>query len=342
MAYDSSRPSRPATDTLLNQAEDFALDFKKEVRGLHAEDLVAFANTAAGGVILVGVTEERGRDGRQAPRVVGCRIGDNEKLQIVNKAQECIPPVHIEVLEEYNGETAFFRVDILAGPGRPHCTSAGVYKVRADGRNRVLRPDEIAAILLERESESFRSRFADATQSLARSLQQVVGDIQGIEANLEAQLQRISRSAEHASSEASDAAWTLRSLEDSVTSLQRSAELQRRSLAQVHERLAHLLEAHAVADPVAEREQQALKAELLEYLRDHPDEASQVTAGLAITITSPHAAKLTRDQVTKAFNEALHDFAASLSKPKGTKARSKKGARTGQKLSRHGKKPPNA
>lgn len=340
MSHNDSRPSRPTTDTLLNRAEDFALDFKRDVRGLHAEDLVAFANTPAGGVILVGVTEEPGPNGRQTACVIGCRTGDNEKLQIVNKAQECIPPVHIEVVEEHFGQTAFLRVDIPASAGRPHCTSAGVYKVRADGRNRVLRPDEIAAILLERESESFRGRFAEATQSLARSLKQIIGEIQGIEANLESQLQSISSSAEEASSEASDAAWTLRSLEDSVTSLRSSAELQRRSLNQVHERLAHLLEAQAVADPVAEREQQALQAEILEYLRDHSEEASEWAAGVAVQITSRHTAKLTREQANKAFNEALQAFAASQSAAKGSEAKPPKGAQPAKKHTRRGKKPP--
>jgi ATP-dependent DNA helicase RecG len=310
------------------------------VRGLHAEDLVSFANTSAGGVILVGVVEELGPNGRQTPKLFGCRTGDNEKLQIVNKAQECIPPVHVEVFEEHLGEVAFFRVDVLAGAVRPHCTSGGVYKVRADGRNRVLRPDEIAAILLERESESFRTRFADATQSLARSLKQVVGEIQGIEANLKSQLQSISSSAEHASSEASDAAWTLSSLEDSVTSIQQAADLQRRSLAQVHERLAHLLAAQAVTDPVAEREQKALKDEILEYLKANPGEASQWAAGVAVKITSQHTAKLTNDQANKAFNEAFKEFAALESPKKGTKAQAKKGS--AKKRSPKGKSPPRA
>lgn len=318
MPLDESRPQRPSTDDLLRRVEDFALDFKRDVRGLHAEDLVSFANTSAGGVILVGVTEEPGANGRQTSRVVGCRTGDNEKLQIVNKAQECIPPVHIEVFEELAGDVAFLRVDIPASGVRPHCTPAGVYKVRADGRNRVLRPDEIAAILLERESESFHARFAEATASLARTLNQVVGEIQGIEASLESQLESISGSAEHASSEASDAAWTLRSLEDSVTSLQRTASVQRRSLADVHERLAHLLAAQGVADPVAEREQNALKEELLEYLRAHPDEGSQWTAGMAVQITSQHTAKLTHDQASRVVNETLHEFASQSAEERGS------------------------
>jgi predicted HTH transcriptional regulator len=43
--------------TLLKSGETREVDYKENTRGLHAEDLVAFANSPSGGAILLGVEE---------------------------------------------------------------------------------------------------------------------------------------------------------------------------------------------------------------------------------------------------------------------------------------------
>jgi hypothetical protein len=330
------KPKR--VDELLRRNEGLDVDFKRDLRGLHPEDLVAFANTPHGGAILLGVSEATDERGRQVAKVTGCPVGDAEKLQIVNKAQECIPPIHVEVFPEEVKGVTFLRVEIPASVTRPHSTSAGAYKIRTDGRNRPLRPDEISTILLERESAAFRERFTEATATLARTLERLVAEVGGIEANLEAQLQGISSSADHAGSEASDAAWTLRSLEDSVTALQRSMRTTERSLGHAHERLAYMMEATKVHDPVAEREKLALREEIAKFLRENPDMlkdfAAQLAGTFTVQITSPHAAKLTRDQireVTRAAITAAVDENAKEPSSSQTPKKTRKGGRAKRK-----------
>lgn len=276
---------------------------------------MAFANAGRAGAILIGVAESVDEQGRQVAEVIGCRAGDAEKLQIVNKAQECLPPIHVEVFDETVDGKTLLRVEIPASTVRPHSTAAGTYKVRTDGRNRPLRPEEIAAILMERESAAFRERFAQATATLARTLETLVAEVGQIEANIASELQAISSSADQAGSEASDAAWTLRNLEDSITALQNSARSTQRSVAQAHERLAYMMEAGKVHDPVAEREKTALKEEIQNFLKEHPDTlndvASQFAAGFTVQVTSAHAAKLTRDQVRLVVDAAIKEAVAA-------------------------------
>jgi len=305
------------------RSEGLDVDFKRDARGLHSEDLVAFANAHGGGAILVGVAETTDSLGRQVGTVVCCRTGDGERLQIVNRAQECIPPVRVEVIEEIWDDHALFRVEIPSSNVRPHCTSAGTYKVRVDGRNRPLRPDEIAAILLEREPESFRARFADATTTLARTLEQVVSEVQNIEADLHMQLKSIAGSADDAASEASDSAWSLRSLEDAVTSLQGSEGETQEAVLQLHERVAYMMQAADVPDVVADREKKALRRELEAYMEAHPAERDEWINAVVVDITSSHSARLTKEQVDEVVNAVFKEARARRSRDTAAKKKRK-------------------
>jgi hypothetical protein len=57
--------------TSLSGGESKDVDYKEKVKGLHAEDLVAFANSENGGAILIGVREVAGRNGKQKGEPVG-------------------------------------------------------------------------------------------------------------------------------------------------------------------------------------------------------------------------------------------------------------------------------
>lgn len=110
---------------LLAREEGFDVEFKMSLSGLHAEDIVAFANSRAGGAILIGVREVRGADGRQHLEVVGCPVGDSEKLKIVDKAHKCVPPIDLTIYVENRKDRPFYRVEIPSGPNKPYCTSGG-------------------------------------------------------------------------------------------------------------------------------------------------------------------------------------------------------------------------
>src|SRR5262249_10559769 len=119
---------------LLSREEGFEVDFKRALSGLEAEDIVAFANSKAGGAILIGVDESKGADGRQAGIIVGCPVGDYDKRKILDKAHQCVPPVDVTVHVENRSDKAFYRLEIPSGPNKPYCTSGGTYKIRGDGR----------------------------------------------------------------------------------------------------------------------------------------------------------------------------------------------------------------
>ncbi|MFO7626811.1 MAG: ATP-binding protein [Candidatus Fermentibacteraceae bacterium] len=159
---------------LLCRQEGIGLDFKESVNALSAEDLVAFANTEHGGVVLLGVRELRDSRGMQLAEIVGCEVGDKAKLNILGKAESCVPPVEVRViLENRDGEKPFLRVEIPPGRNRPYCTSGGTYKVRGDARNEALTPDKLLALFLETENSRFVNRFREAASDLEDSILEV-------------------------------------------------------------------------------------------------------------------------------------------------------------------------
>jgi|APTNR8051073442_1049403.scaffolds.fasta_scaffold13125_2 hypothetical protein len=158
------------TTNLLREGESARVDYKRAVEGISTDDLVAFANSEGGGIILAGVDERVDHGGVQVGFVVGCEVSDAAILQIANKALSCFPPVAIEVYVENIVETPFLRIDVLPSPTRPHCTPKGVYCRRDGSRNRPLHPSELLRIFLESESRAFSERFESAANRITKDL----------------------------------------------------------------------------------------------------------------------------------------------------------------------------
>ncbi len=93
---------------VLEMAETYDVEFKESGNNFKGEDLVSFANSEYGGTILIGVKEIKDKDGNQKGKVVGCSVGDKEKLSLISKAQQCSPPVDLEVFIENMNTTPFF------------------------------------------------------------------------------------------------------------------------------------------------------------------------------------------------------------------------------------------
>lgn len=153
-------------DALLERQEGFDCDFKRDVRGISSEDLVAFANSPPGGTILVGVDELNEPGQPQRGTVVGCRVGDAERMVILDKAQKCLPSVDVRVQVEIRDGVHFLRVTIPPSDHRPHCTANGTYKIRGDGRNLALEPGRLLGIFMQVEGTRFMGRFREATSRL--------------------------------------------------------------------------------------------------------------------------------------------------------------------------------
>lgn len=141
---------------MLARGEGIDVDFKRSAAGLEAVDIVAFANSKAGGAILIGVDESTGSSGRHVGTIVGCHVGDQEKRMILEKAHQCVPAISVTVHVENRAHKPFYRIEIPSGPNKPYCTSGGTYKIRGDGRNNTLYPTSLLNLFLETEERANR------------------------------------------------------------------------------------------------------------------------------------------------------------------------------------------
>jgi len=159
------------TKALLNRQEGLDVDYKMTVKGVESTDLVAFANSENGGTILLGVAEIEEDNGMQRGRIVGCPVGDKERLFILSKAESCVPPVELNIIVENYARKPFYRVEIPSGKDKPYCTAAGTYKIRGDGRTNTLLPGRLLSLFLEKQSDLFFKRFREATRELGKNMQ---------------------------------------------------------------------------------------------------------------------------------------------------------------------------
>jgi predicted HTH transcriptional regulator len=155
---------RRTTKQLLLAGESQDVDFKKVVDGLHNDDLIAFANTLAGGTIIIGV-EETGERGSRRSTLVGTDYDDSTILKILNRANSCLPPVPVEIIVENTTAKPIIVVQV-SGRQRPHCSQKGTYLVRDGSRNRALHPQELLNIFLESEANTFANRFSEAAETI--------------------------------------------------------------------------------------------------------------------------------------------------------------------------------
>jgi len=159
------------TKQLLDAEENYEIEFKQSVGGLDSADIVAFANSEHGGTILIGVKEDTGEKNRQRGKIIGCDVGDQERLNILSKSNSCIPKVDMEIYVENLKMKPFFRVEIAPGKNKPYCTAGGTYKIRGYGLNEVLDPGRLLSMFLESENDRFLKRFTESTRKLESTLE---------------------------------------------------------------------------------------------------------------------------------------------------------------------------
>jgi len=163
------RISRVAKE-MLDKSESHDIEFKRSAGNIKGEDLVAFANSDIGGTILIGVDEYKDTNGQQKGKVVGCKVGDEEKLSLMNRAQQCSPPVEIDVILENASKLPFYRVEIPSGTNKPYCSSGGTYKIRRDGLKQPLLPQHLLQIFMAEESGKFLQKFEESTIEMREEL----------------------------------------------------------------------------------------------------------------------------------------------------------------------------
>jgi ATP-dependent DNA helicase RecG len=155
---------------LLKSPENEIVDFKEKPSGIKAETIVAFANSGKSCFILAGVRESINDKGQQYGEVVGCDTSDKVRLDVLNKASSCIPPISIDISVQNNSENPILVVEIYKSIFLPHCTGDGTYKIRNDGRNSTLVPEQLLQLFLQKETNKFIENFRNSTEKLERSI----------------------------------------------------------------------------------------------------------------------------------------------------------------------------
>jgi len=249
------------TKGFLKSGENEKVDYKRDLKGLKSEDLVAFANSEKGGSILIGV-DEKSNGKTQIGEIYGCDTSDKSRLVIMSKALACIPPISLSIFIENTNGKPIFRLEIPSGIQKPHCTSGGTYKIRKDGRNAVLTPNEILDIYLIKEAKKFNNQFKKATKNLVENIDNVTSTIDFMQSNISSKVENISNLLEWTESSASDTNSTV----DTIDSYVRTILKEQRN---IDFRVESIIEHHEIKDPVRLRYMSKIAENLVgEYEKD--------------------------------------------------------------------------
>ncbi|MDD5301319.1 MAG: ATP-binding protein [Gallionella sp.] len=285
---------------LLSSGEDKSVDYKEKVKGLHAEDLVAFANSANGGAILIGVRETAQSNGMQKGEPLGHLIDDDTRLQIMGKALSCNPPIQIEIYVENLDHLPFYRIEIPSGLHKPYSTNSGTYKIREDGRNNPLHPEPLLKMFLERESEEFRHRFSEATNKLESRMTEALASVNNLEQVISTKIEDIGSSLGWAEYKAGDAADTIETVKAQVTSLASENRKQTQRLRAI----ARKVDAN---DPIRQKMEKEVADYLLEKFKENPKVLEAVKNGgaLSVSLNGDAADELDQDDLNRLLVEAV-------------------------------------
>ena len=116
---------------ILEKGEDHKIEFKEQVDKSLDKEIVAFANSS-GGQILIGITDEG--------KIKGVNITNRLKSQIEDIAKNCDPkiPISIQMIKKQK----VLVVEIKESKNKPHRCSSGFY-IRSGASSQKLKRDEI-------------------------------------------------------------------------------------------------------------------------------------------------------------------------------------------------------
>ncbi|MBI5607134.1 MAG: putative DNA binding domain-containing protein [Deltaproteobacteria bacterium] len=145
----------------IREGEGLTLEFKEKFTPRIDEDLVAFANTK-GGTLLLGV--------RDNGSISGERLSNDLKARINSLARNCQPPIAIEMTQTDN----VVAIEVPEGSEKPYSCRAGYFR-RLNGTTQKMSHQEIRIMFRENETVPFEERtvrgfsFEDISKAKIRS-----------------------------------------------------------------------------------------------------------------------------------------------------------------------------
>lgn len=280
-----------ATKEALLAGESESVDFKKIPGGVSTEDIVSFANTA-GGQLLLGVIEKDDVD-TQIGEVVGCDVSDGAVLQLLNKATSCIPPIALKIFTENLDDKPILRVVIPQSETKPHCTPKGLFLKREGTRNRALHPQELLEIFLQIEASAFSRKFESAAAKIG-------ADIAELEESLDDSIRRMADQLGWADFQLGDTESTVDTILAIVSNM-------REDIQDSNLRLRALFLQDERNDPVRQIEFRKFREALQDKIREDEELRAAVVEGHTLTFeaTGRAATLLSKDELKKAYEEAV-------------------------------------
>lgn len=277
---------------LLAEGESVRSDFKRSPEGISADDLVAFANSEAGGQILAGV-DEQVVDKAQIGVVRGCDVSDATVLQVLNKAVSCFPPVSIDIYIENLDDKPILRVEVPPSQTKPHCTPKGVYCRRDGARNRPLHPSELLRLFLDSEASAFAARFEIAAERITKELSD-------LESSLDRSIRSMTDQLGWADYQLGDTESTLNHIQGLVAKLTIDAD-------NANSRLRALFRQDEREDPVRKKARAQYVNRLINEIRENKDLLARVVAGgqLALDGKQPEDSDITDEDAKQLLQIAV-------------------------------------
>jgi len=135
---------------LIKEGEGLAVEFKEHFTPRIDEDIVAFANTK-GGVIILGVRDDR--------TVSGEKLTNDLKARINSIARNCNPPITVKIKQVHD----IVIIETPQGDEKPYSCSSGYFR-RLDGTTQKMTNHELRVMFQEHEVMSFEEKVnKDAT-----------------------------------------------------------------------------------------------------------------------------------------------------------------------------------
>ncbi len=284
------------TKKILAQDKSKIAAYKQEVKGLDAEDLVAFANSESGGVLFIGVSEPKKKNRRRTS--VGCEVSDTTKLEIMGKALSCSPPIQIEIFIENLSAKPFYRVEIPSGGNKPYCTQSGTYVIRGEAENNPLHPAQLLKMFLEREDNEFQDRFARATGDLESHMQSIQTLVKTLEREIKSKIEGIAAAVDGAEDGSGNTKSIVENIESSVITGNKEVE-------KLQDRLKALLLNTQTPDPVAEKVKAELEKQIIEELSHNEELLKNILSGDSVHLSGGSLEELTKDDIGQVLNNAL-------------------------------------